>query len=422
MATSTVNVFLVLLLCTAFPCSLVTATGTGPTLFDILHFGAKGDGTTDNTKALLDAWRAACDCTGENMLVIPKGEFLVQQVVLAGPCKSPVHIQLEGTLVAPTDTSHFKEAEWITFDKVTGFTLTGGGTINGKGEAVWDKKKECKIAAHCPTRSINMKFRHLTDATLTNFTSLNPKGFHMCINNCNNVQIHDIKITAPGDSPNTDGMHISHSKDINITNSIIGTGDDCISIIQGDTNIYVTNVVCGPGHGISVGSLGKYTNEDDVIGIFVKNCTLRNTDNGVRVKTWKGAPPSAASNINFEDVIMDNVKNPIIIDQEYCASGRNCRGNQPSKVKLSNIHFTNIRGTSTSKNAVSMKCSPEVPCEGIELCDIDLKSATGGVPVLSECSNIKVGTKGIQFPKPCEVAAIQGGASAGSEGGASEEE
>ena len=67
----------------------------------------------------------------------------------------------------------------------------------------------------------------------------------------------------------------------------------------------------------SVGSLGKYPDEKDVRGVVVTNCTIRNADNGVRIKTWGGSAPSQASNILFEDIIMDNVKNPIIIDQTY---------------------------------------------------------------------------------------------------------
>lgn len=71
----------------------------------------------------------------------------------------------------------------------------------------------------------------------------------------------------------------------------------------------------------SVGSLGKYQNEADVVGVVVRNCTISNTQNGVRVKTWPGSPESVASNFTFEDIVMINVSNPIIIDQEYCPSG-----------------------------------------------------------------------------------------------------
>lgn len=67
----------------------------------------------------------------------------------------------------------------------------------------------------------------------------------------------------------------------------------------------------------SIGSLGKYKNEADVKDVTISDCTLFNTTNGLRIKTWADSPPSAASSITFKDIIMKSVKNPIIIDQKY---------------------------------------------------------------------------------------------------------
>ena len=75
--------------------------------------------------------------------------------------------------------------------------------------------------------------------------------------------------------------------------------------------------MCGLGHGISVGSLGGGPNEEDVSGIIVTNCTFIETQNGLRVKTWATSYTSNVFNLTFEDIIMDNVNNPIIIDQQY---------------------------------------------------------------------------------------------------------
>lgn len=76
------------------------------------------------------------------------------------------------------------------------------------------------------------------------------KGFHMKITDSSNITVTNVNINAPGDSPNTDGVHISDSQDIFIINSVIGTGDDCVSIGDGNTHITVSNITCGPGHGI----------------------------------------------------------------------------------------------------------------------------------------------------------------------------
>lgn len=51
--------------------------------------------------------------------------------------------------------------------------------------------------------------------------------------------------------------------------------------------------------------------------ITVTNCTISNTTNGLRIKTWPASHALQASGIFFEDIIMDKVQNPIIIDQKY---------------------------------------------------------------------------------------------------------
>lgn len=64
------------------------------------------------------------------------------------------------------------------------------------------------------------------------------------------VKVHNLRISAPSDSPNTDGIHIGDSTRISISRSEIGTGDDCISIGPGSKLVTISKVVCGPGHGI----------------------------------------------------------------------------------------------------------------------------------------------------------------------------
>lgn len=39
-----------------------------------------------------------------------------------------------------------------------------------------------------------------------------------------NVKVSGLTVTAPGDSPNTDGIHVTNTQNIQISNSVIGTG------------------------------------------------------------------------------------------------------------------------------------------------------------------------------------------------------
>ncbi|WOK97992.1 polygalacturonase-like [Canna indica] len=149
----------------------------------------------------------------------------------------------------------------------------------------------------------SLVFRYVTNATIV--TLLDPKIFHMQVFKSNYVTFNSIRVTAPGDSPNTDGLHIAESSNIVVNNAVVDTGDDCISIGPGNRNLSITGVTCGPGHGISVGSLSKTPGENDVVGLSVRNCTFIGTSNGLRIKSWQSSVFALkASGFHYEDIVM----------------------------------------------------------------------------------------------------------------------
>ncbi|KAJ4839196.1 hypothetical protein Tsubulata_023145 [Turnera subulata] len=348
------------------------AHGDGVTVFDVTKHGAKADGTTDNVEAFMQTWIAACGSSAPAKVVVPAGTFLLGPAVFQGPCKVPITFEVQGVVKATTDVTEYTEEEWILFEIVDGLTLNGKGTFDGQGDAVW-KYNDCQQNKDCIRLPSSLKLNKVNNSAIQDISSLNSKNFHMHITNCDHVTLHSLNITAPENSPNTDGIHISHSKFVNVTRSVIGTGDDCISIGQGSFNITISQIFCGPGHGISVGSLGKYKAEEDVMGILVSNCTLTKTKFGARIKTYGKSDPSQASNIIYQDIIMDSVHDPIIIDQNYGSGHGKSKEPLPqsqSQVKISDVHFKNIKGTSASNVAVTLLCSSTAPCEGVELLDI----------------------------------------------------
>lgn len=76
----------------------------------------------------------------------------------------------------------------------------------------------------------------------------------------------------------------------------------------------------------SIGSLGKDLKEPGVENVTVKTVTFSDTQNGARIKTW-GRPSSGfVRNILFQHITMNNVQNPLVIDQNYCPNKRDCPG------------------------------------------------------------------------------------------------
>ncbi|KAK4713935.1 hypothetical protein R3W88_019842 [Solanum pinnatisectum] len=365
-------------------------------VFDVTKFGATPNG--DISKAILDAFKEACASTSPSTIIVPKGTYQMKQVKLEGPCKAPLEFQLQGTLQASPDPKILPEGEWFTVNYLNQFTLSGTGIFDGQGKAAWAQNDCAKTkCAHLP---YNLSFNFLNSSTIQDITSKDSKNFHMNVNGCNNLTFNRITITAPKESINTDGIHVARSKNVNITDSVIGTGDDCISVGDELEQLHITKVTCGPGHGISVGSLGKTPGEKPVVGVYVKNCTFINTDNGVRVKTWPASHQGVVTELHYEDIIVQNVSNPIVIDQVYCPYNK-CNKDLPSLVKISKVSIKNVKGTSRTQDAVLLLCSKGVPCEGVEVGDIDITYNGKEGPAKTSCENVKPTFLGKQNPPVC---------------------
>jgi galacturan 1,4-alpha-galacturonidase len=228
----------------------------------------------------------------------------------------------------------------------------------------------------------------VNNGVVSGITLLNAKFFHMNIYRCKDIKISGVTISAPGDSPNTDGIHMGDSSKITIAATTIGTGDDCISIGPGTDGVNITGVTCGPGHGISIGSLGRYKDERDVRDVSVTRCVLRKTTNGLRIKSYEDSvSPVTVSKVSYDGVVMDHVSYPIIIDQKYCPNNI-CSASGTSKVAVTDIVFKNIVGTSATPEAVTLNCANNLPCQGIQLHNVDLKYAGQGNTTLSVCKNV----------------------------------
>ncbi|KAL8114741.1 hypothetical protein AgCh_021560 [Apium graveolens] len=367
-------------------------------VIDVSHYNnAKGDGKSDDTQAFLAAWKDVCSCPTAAKFLIPKGTWLTAELDFRGPCSAPhVLMELQGTLLAKPDQQAFPQGFWINVMGVQNFILNGGGTLNAQGERIWHVRAIGEKGKPLPD---SLVVAQSNNSRVENINLVNGKGFNMKVYENENVTICNVHITSPGDSPNTDGIHIGRIKNVQIYDSIIGVGDDCVSIGDGSIDITVRNIVCGPGHGISVGSLGRFPYETDVRNILVDNCTFIQTLNGARIKTFHDSPQIAATNITYSNLIMTDVYNPIIIDQNYASTKP-----VPSKVKLSNIFFKNIKGTTWSNIAVSLNCSSSVPCQAVQLTDIDLKY-TGNNTIdrqaHSACAHANAKFSGIMNPPGC---------------------
>ncbi|XP_009354806.3 polygalacturonase [Pyrus x bretschneideri] len=361
------------------------------------HFGAKGDGG-DDTQAFMNAWEKACSSKRGVELVVPKNRvYHLKPMNFSGPCQSDVTLKIYGTIKASTKRSDYTDLRhWILFTNLTNFRVEGGGTINGNGRKWWLNSCKVNESLPCTLAPNAVTFFGCNTLEVDNVRFRNAQRMHLSFQSCVNVKASNLIVTAPGDSPNTDGIHVTATQNIRISNVLIRTGDDCISIVSGSKNVRADDITCGPGHGISIGSLGAGNSQAEVSDVVVSKAKIIGTTNGLRIKTWQGGS-GYATNIRFKNVMMANVSNPIIIDQYYCDQDSPCQ-EQASAVKISNVVYENVKGTSASKVAVKFDCSKSFGCQDILLKDVNLRSLANEIAQAS-CEHVDLSHRGTVSPK-----------------------
>nr|KJB70600.1 hypothetical protein B456_011G082300 [Gossypium raimondii] len=304
---------------------VLTPGASGATsLFNVVHYGAVGDGKTDDSAVFSKAWKATCNAPARNpILSIPAAKiFLLKPVTFSGPCKSTsIHVLMSGNIVAPNSKMAWKGFHinrWLAFTHVNGLTIIGSGTINGRGAAWWSQPCLHKVpkGVTCK-RPTALTFYRCNGLVLKGIRHINSQRNHITISNCKDVTFSNLHISAPKTSPNTDGIDIS-----------VVAGDDCIATSSDSSHINITGIACGPGHGIR------------------------------EALEMHGGSHSRKSG-SFEPIA------PIIIDQYYCPSRVNCK-NETSGIRISDVSYRSIIGTSTTDKVINLSSVQNVGCTDIQ--------------------------------------------------------
>ncbi|XP_027333171.1 probable polygalacturonase At3g15720 [Abrus precatorius] len=356
--------------------------GHSQNVINVLQFGAKGDGVTDDTQAFVKAWKAACgETNGSARLVVPPMHtFFVSQTRFKGPCRSDkIDIMIGGQLIAPTRKEWGTcSKRWLHFYGVRGLTLRGSGVINGRGKDWWGN---LNATSGCRGNPTALLFERCDGLQISGLTHMNGPSSHIYVVHSQDVTISNVHIYSPLGSHNTDGIDVSNSVRVNILDSVIGTGDDCIAIKGGTEFINVNRVTCGPGHGISVGSLGGGGEREYSQHVNVSNCIFNGADSAARIKTWPGGQ-GYVNDVTYHNISVNQIYNPILIDQHYMRTPE-----KKQALKVSNVTFSTIYGTSSSENAVVLDCAA-IGCDNINLNQINITSVDPKKPASATCNYV----------------------------------
>jgi polygalacturonase len=356
--------------------------------FKLTDFGGVGDGKTWNTDAFTKAI-AAVEQAGGGKLIVPKGIFRTKPfvvcsaldlhlddgaVILAAEEFSDLDLPDPATLSSQDEVkAKFKAPKpLISGVKLHDLAITGTGIIDGAGSNFW--KWSEKAARKEPGRLIVPRPRMIViegceRMLIEDITLKNSPSFHLVPRFVNELTLRRIKVRTPADAPNTDAIDPTNCVNALITECDIDTGDDNIVLKQGGSNILIENCVNKHGHGISIGS----GTQDGLHDVLVRHCTFDGTDNGIRIKSMRGAG-GLVENIRFTDIQMKNVKHAIVLDLTYMDNNRpDFKGDGKKIPKMQHIQIDNVK-IEKSKNAGRIVGLPESKIEDVLLRDVSIEA------------------------------------------------
>ena len=322
-------------------------------LFKLSDFGAIGNGQTLNTAAFKKAI-AAVEKVGGGKLIVPRGVFRTAPITLCS--NLALHLEAGAVIQAPDtfealglpNPASFKtqqEADavyrvpepLISGKNLHDVAITGPGTIDGSGAHwwAWSERAMRNAAAEGKPGRIVYRRPHLVVLNdvqrllVADVTLLNSSMFHLVPRNITDLTIERVKVRAPFDNsaPNTDAIDPGPVTRAWIHHCEIDTGDDNIVIKSGGTDVLIEDCILRHGHGISIGS----ETTTGVRGMLVRRCTFIGTDNGIRIKSMRGAG-GVVENVRYTELTMKDVPNPIVLQLDYVDNNRPDFKGDPTKV------------------------------------------------------------------------------------------
>jgi len=283
------------------------------TVFKVTDYGAVGDGAKDNTTNLQAAINAA-SAAGGGMVEIPAGTFQSGPITLVS--RINLHLDKDAVLqmlpfgVYPGGATNAQT--FIVCRDGHDLEISGEGTIDGQGAAWWAAHNDKSTPD--PVRPMLLNLYSCNRLFIHDVTYMNPPGHHCGLRgNGGNITISNLTINTVSPSPNTDGLNFVGTNSI-IENCHIGDGDDNIAMgATGPINdLLITNCTFATGHGVSIGSGISV----GISNLTVANCTFNGTKTGIRIKCMMGRS-QPIWNVNYINLTMTNVDNPIIIYSYY---------------------------------------------------------------------------------------------------------
>ncbi len=368
--------------------------------YNVLQYGAKGDGKTNDAFAIQ---HAIDDCAknGGGRVVLQSGKVFYSDSVKLRK-NVDLHIQKGATLKATSNIDGYIRPNKLINDPKTalignpvtgkpsfvfiyaydaeGAMISGGGTIDANGHAFVQRKDRYYVTGEFYPRPTVIYFEKSDHITFKEFTVIDAPFWTLHPAGCNDVLIDKIRILNDLDVANSDGIDPDHCSNVRITGCHIECADDCICLktTKGNgeygacENIIIDScTLISTSAAIKIGTEGV----GDFRNINVSNCIISRSNRGISIQIRDGG---CVENVSCSNIMIETRRfcpdwwgtaEPIVITtfnrDENTRSG-----------KIKNVRFFNI--SAKGENGVLIHGNAENLIENItfEGCSITLEKTS----------------------------------------------
>lgn len=334
-------------------------------MHNVRDFGAKGDGITLDTAAIqkaIDAGGLVCFPPGEYLsgtlyLKSNGGLYLEAGAVLkASPCKEDYNADDFCTQNRVFSSENVSGAHFITAVEQENITLCGPGRIDGNRQAFYGSKTQPtpygKLTEHFDHKELANGWRpaqmiffcECTNVHISDVQMYNSPYWTTFLHGCEDVFIRGVRVLNAMGTLNGDGIDIDCCCRVTISDCIIDTGDDCITLRGNNAALknpraceYISITNCSIRTRCNAFRIGVGTGI--VRKAVISNCTIRDSRTGINICSQYSPGKSVQiEDISFENLYIEAIR-PISIQTN--AWGK--RLGESDKV-IRNISFHHIRG------------------------------------------------------------------------------
>jgi hypothetical protein len=355
---------------------LIAASGALGAAQNVRDFGAKGDGSTQDTAAIQAAIDAAAKLGGGEVLV-PAGRYMCGTLHLRDHIT--LHLDNGATLAETTDLAAFTPYEKLAYnphaDPETSyfrFALVAGEDVSDVA-IVGEGRVDGNRTHRGGPKTIALK--NCRNVTIRGITVENSPNYSISFLGCDWVVVDGVTVRHAL----ADGIDPDCSRYVRISNCFVDSADDAIclktSLALGERrsteHVSISNCVLASSNNnfkLGTESSGDFKNIS-LTGCTMLRRTLQPDNAGIAIESVDGAN---VDGIVVSNVAMQNVYCPIFI-----RLGNRGRGlNPPVPGSLQNVSISNIVATGPS-NASSITGIPGYPVKHVALDDIRVLSNGG---------------------------------------------